>query len=1026
MPEMGLETGSVWRRWDLHVHTPESHTATYGPPEDAWERFISELEALPDELTVVGINDYMWVDGYERVLQYQENGRLQNLEAIFPVVELRLDDFVGTTGKLSRLNAHALFAPGTDPDLIRGQFIAALTASFKLTSEYSALQGRWSALATKDSLADLGRLIKAGVPVEELANFQNDFIEGFNNWVIPLQAVITAARGNTSFSETPLIALGKTEWADIPWGDNTIAAKKNIISEADLLFTAAEDAEACNKAVAQLVESRVNHRLLDCSDAHHFADSSDKDRIGNVSTWICADPTLAGLKHALLEYENRIFHGQKPDLLARTEADPTSYFANLRVGPLDPNERPEPGFDLSLDLNPGFCAVIGNKGSGKSALLDTLALLSNSDMEDDFSFLSKERYRNPRNPVAESYGAVLTTADGTSSGTVSLGAHVKADEPPRIRYLPQSLLERLCNETPGAPNTRFEAELRSIIFSHVPKHERAGAGSLDDLLDRRTSGIRSDIDKTRRQLASVNAEIVALEDQLTPRRRSQLETAFAAQREKLIQHEAAQPPQPVPPEGVGHTDEGAALQGSLDAARIELAQIESDEARAREEYEAERGRLDLLVSLRREIEVFEADARSAVARLSAKAEDAGLDTETLITLEIDLTVLDARRSQAQARVDELGAELADGGPLSSKRSMIEASMAATEAQLDEPRREYESKRRVLEQWREVRQGIVGDANQEGSLEFYKSQIEALELIPDRLQHLTEERIELSKQIHGMLTEIVGLYRELYQPVQDFISDNPLAEEQLSLEFAAEIEFGPFQDRLLGFIDRGTGGSFYGVEQSEARVRGYVDASQPDDWSSVRTFLEEIAADLASDRRGGAGTGQSDVDARAALRMGVERSQLYDFVFGLDYLETRFALRSDGKPIRELSPGQKGTLLLMFYLIVDRSTMPIALDQPDENLDNHTVHTLLRPALRMARSRRQVLVVTHSPNLAVVGDADQVVVARLVDGMFSYDSGSIENPLIRDQVVEVLEGTWPAFDDRQNKYTATAPSADRHR
>jgi ABC-type enterochelin transport system ATPase subunit len=155
-----------------------------------------------------------------------------------------------------------------------------------------------------------------------------------------------------------------------------------------------------------------------------------------------------------------------------------------------------------------------------------------------------------------------------------------------------------------------------------------------------------------------------------------------------------------------------------------------------------------------------------------------------------------------------------------------------------------------------------------------------------------------------------------------------------------------------------------------------------------------------------------------LRKGRRLTDVYDHLYGLEYLDAEYELRSDGRAITELSPGQKGTILLMFYLLIDQSGRPIALDQPDENLDNHTVHTLLRPAIRAAKANRQVIVVTHSPNLAVVGDADQVIVAESDGKEFRYRSGSIENPVVRDLVVRVLEGTWPAFTDRARKYSAS--------
>jgi hypothetical protein len=89
-----------------------------------------------------------------------------------------------------------------------------------------------------------------------------------------------------------------------------------------------------------------------------------------------------------------------------------------------------------------------------------------------------------------------------------------------------------------------------------------------------------------------------------------------------------------------------------------------------------------------------------------------------------------------------------------------------------------------------------------------------------------------------------------------------------------------------------------------------------------------------------------------------------------------------------------------------------LDQPDENLDNRTIKELLVPAIKEARERRQVIVVTHNPNVAVVADADQVVTASFDGRRFEYAAGSIKHPPTNADVVDVLEGTWPAFENRE--------------
>ncbi len=148
------------------------------------------------------------------------------------------------------------------------------------------------------------------------------------------------------------------------------------------------------------------------------------------------------------------------------------------------------------------------------------------------------------------------------------------------------------------------------------------------------------------------------------------------------------------------------------------------------------------------------------------------------------------------------------------------------------------------------------------------------------------------------------------------------------------------------------------------------------------------------------------------------SEVYNYVFGLQYLEPKYTLLFQDTHIERLSPGQRGALLLIFYLLVDKGRNPIVLDQPEENLDNETVVSLLVPVLNEAKKSRQIVMVTHNPNLAVVCDAEQIVHAtfdRKNGARISYQSGSIEDGIINRAVVDVLEGTKIAFDNRGQKY-----------
>lgn len=111
------------------------------------------------------------------------------------------------------------------------------------------------------------------------------------------------------------------------------------------------------------------------------------------------------------------------------------------------------------------------------------------------------------------------------------------------------------------------------------------------------------------------------------------------------------------------------------------------------------------------------------------------------------------------------------------------------------------------------------------------------------------------------------------------------------------------------------------------------------------------------------------------------------------------------------------MLLIFYLALSKESKPIIIDQPEDNLDNQSVYSKLVPCICRAKQKRQVIIVTHNPNIAVACDAEQIIYCekKADASQIRYESGAIENPAIRNHVVDVLEGTMPAFDLRRLKY-----------
>jgi len=130
---------------------------------------------------------------------------------------------------------------------------------------------------------------------------------------------------------------------------------------------------------------------------------------------------------------------------------------------------------------------------------------------------------------------------------------------------------------------------------------------------------------------------------------------------------------------------------------------------------------------------------------------------------------------------------------------------------------------------------------------------------------------------------------------------------------------------------------------------------------------------------------------------------------------------EGVDIEQLSPGTRGIVLLLLYLAIDQEDdRPLIVDQPEENLDPKSIFDELVDRFRKTRLRRQIIIVTHNANLIVNTDADQVIVAKCGPHRpgqlpeISYQSGGLENPDIRRQVCEILEGGEAAFKERARR------------
>jgi len=398
-----------------------------------------------------------------------------------------------------------------------------------------------------------------------------------------------------------------------------------------------------------------------------------------------------------------------------------------------------------------------------------------------------------------------------------------------------------------------------------------------------------------------------------------------------------------------------------------------------------------------------------------------LNAETIISLTIDKSALTKRRDTLLEEKDKTDAALSSAaatGLPAQKEACLERIKALQE-KLDAPNKQYQAYQGALTAWEQQKLSIEGDADKIDTLKYYEAQLQYVkDQLPAEIEAVKQQRTVLARQAHETIGAIKKVYEELFAPVQTLIESSVIIKEGFKLTFNSSIVERSFQREFFDtYINQGVAGSFCGKEKGATmleELRAEYDFNKTDD--SI-AFAQKVTEYLTADMRTAQ---QGKMSIAAQLRKHVELKQLYDYLWSFPYLEPEYSLKLDGKDLSHLSPGERGTLLLVFYLLVDRSNEPIIVDQPEENLDSQTVYRLLIPVIKEVKKRRQIIMVTHSPNIAVVCDAEQVIHAfidRSSANAVVYTMGSIESPQINKYLVDVLEGTRPAFDNRGSKYYA---------
>lgn len=1022
--------GSEWIKCDLHIHTPDSIENHYGDGKsgEVWERFITDLENLPKEFKILGINDYLFIDGYIKVLKYKNAGRLSNIDLILPVIELRIDKFgtISADNPFKRVNFHVIFSNELTPEVIKAQFLDAINSEYKLVPDYVSNDSDWGGVINKENLIHLGKKL---IESSNGMLTGNPLKIGFQSLNISYDDLIKKLQ-NPRLNGKYLTAVGKTEWDILRW-ESSPAEKKNVINKADFVFTASESFEAFNRAKDKLTSQNVNNLLLDCSDAHSFSNiTTEKDRIGNCFTWVKINPTFEGLKYLTYEPDDRIFVGSRPEVEIRVGANKTRYISKLTITQETGYNESQGVWFKNQEVYPSkeLTAIIGNKGKGKSAITDIIGLLGNSHNEQYFSFLQKHKFR--KGNLARNFIATLEWESNTSV-TKNLSESTDNSLEEKVKYLPQSFFEDLCNEIEN--NQNFINELNQVVFKHIDVTDRLGKSTFDDFIEEKKVNSEETIRTLRDELYDINSNIVDLQYKNTEDYRKGIKSKIKNLEEDLKSHIDNKPKNPFPDEVEGddkNSEESSEnykklkeiekqLNTSLETEQTYLQKLESINNdivqlnQIRHRFESEKERVNSFINSEKQpLKDFDINIEEVYPKPNInlvpfnKLLDNKGKEKLLLQLhlgKIEFSDIDHKDLLKEGEV-----------LLVQKISSEKETYNTISKSLDATQKAKEDYSNNLIKWEKTKMDIEGEKENPnvGTLNYfikllgYNEKQLPLEILAKKL-----ERKKLSEKIYDEKKKIVDIYSHLKSNIDKVLFANSDKIEEYKITLDASFQINNLETNFLDFIDKARAGFFYGGEEAIKKFKGILEGTDPNDKESVIELIENLNNNLEEKD----GVKQNPFHQ---IKSSKKLQDLYDYVYGLEYLNEKYELKFAGKSIEQLSPGERGAALIVFYLLLDKDDKPLIIDQPEDNLDNQSVYEILVPFIKQAKKHRQLIIVTHNPNLAVVSDAEQIIhvdIDKKNNYAFSFNSGGIENPKTNKGIVDILEGTMPAFDKRKLKY-----------
>lgn len=982
IPDLDMNSGSRWHRWEPHIHAPGTVLNNQFQGVNKWDDYINAIETTVPSIRAIGVTDYYSTELYEQVCESKRQGRLSECELIFPNIEMRLG--IGTV-KGRWVNLHLLVSP-EDPNHIEElkRYIARLT--------FNAFNESFS--CTREDLVRLGQRHDRSL------TGQAALALGSEQFKVSLDQLKQTYEGSAWVKQNILIAVSGTETdgtSGVREGAD-ITLRQEIEKFAHVIFASSTaqrefwlGQRAASEAELRLRYGGLKPCMHGC-DAHELKAVGVPD--GNRYSWIKGAVTFDTLRQACIDPAGRAYVGSEPPV----RATPSQIIDKIIV------KNAPWATTKCIELNPGLVAIIGARGSGKTALADMIALGCDAmpDRLSQASFLSRAQELLQGASVSLKWHTGAPTERNLDRSSDWI-----AEKYPRARYLSQQFVEELCSAH-GMTDSLLR-EIERVIFESHPLSDRDGAIDFEELLSLKATRFRDARIREEESLADISERIS------TDLEKDRQITAIKKQvdeKTKLIERYT--------------TDRGKLLGNGSEARVQRLAKLNDAAEKVRGYLRCFANQEQSILSLKDEVGNLRThQAPEALRRTRDRHKASGLKPDDWNPFLLDYKgdvddllskhLVDAQKGICHWKgtppasiIDPNEALIADDVKMTDlPLALLEAEIARIEKLVSVDR---DTANRFAALSKKITEENTG-------IDRLKARLADCEGAKERIATLRQEREDAYERVFDAIVSEESVLFELYKPLMTRLNKAESTLGKLSFSVSRQADIIHWADVGEQLLDLRVQGSFKGRgtlhQLAEKSLKSIWETGDP---KTVSVAMEKFLNDNRN-----ALLEHSPVPKADQANYREWAKKLAKWLYGTEHIVIHYSIDYDGTDIRKLSPGTRGIVLLLLYLALDDGDdRPLIIDQPEENLDPKSIFDELVGLFLAAKQKRQVILVTHNANLVVNTDADQIIVASAGPHQpgqlpsITYMAGGLESAYIRKAVCNILEGGERAFQERAKR------------